>query len=112
MSSDRCHYIYLLDELVKAHATPNVRQPGICVLEEDGQSIGLPDAKCQCKWRPNDACQCTILPDDECRTNAAFCTAPARLYAIHRSSPGLAVPSSIAVGKAFCSHFTTGLIRT
>ena len=104
--------------LVKAHAAPNARQPGVCVLDEDGQRIGLPGDECHGKWRPDDACQCTFLPDDECdgkllsRASAAFCTAPARLYAIYRSSPWLAIPSSIAVGKAFCSHFTTHLTRT
>jgi len=112
MSSVGCHYTYLPDEVVKAHATPNARQLGVCVLDEAGQRIGLPGTECQGKWRPDNVCQCTFLPDDEFRANAAFCTAPARLYAIHRSSPWLAIPSSIAVGKAFCSHFTTRLTCT
>jgi len=112
ISSDWYHYIYLPDKLVKAHAAPNTKHPGLCVLDEDGQHIGLPGDECQDKWHPDNTCQCTFIPDDECRANAAFCTAPARLYAIYRSSPWLAIPSSIAVGKAFCSHFTTRLTRT
>jgi len=112
MSSDGCLYIYLPDELVKAHAAPNARQPGVCVLDKDGQRIGLPGDECQGKWHSDDGCQCTFLPNDECPANAAFCTAPARLYAIYRSSSWLAIPSSIAVGKAFCSHFTMRLTHT
>jgi hypothetical protein len=32
--------------LVKAETAPNTRQPGVCVLHEDGQRIGLPDDEC------------------------------------------------------------------
>jgi hypothetical protein len=53
---DARHGTYLPDDeyqgdetmmlLVKAHTAPNARQPGVCVLDEDVQRIGLPGGEC------------------------------------------------------------------
>ena len=57
---------YILRTMLdSAHAATNVRQPGVCVLEEDKHHSSLLGDKGQGKWRPDDACPCIFLPDDD-----------------------------------------------
>jgi len=50
--------------LVSVQAPPNARQPGVCVIDEDGHCSSLLGDEGQGKWRPDDACPCIFLPDD------------------------------------------------
>jgi hypothetical protein len=46
LPDDECQGDETMTLLVKAHTAPNARQPGVRVLDEDGQRIGLPDDEC------------------------------------------------------------------
>jgi len=83
------------------------------------------------KWRPDDVYQCIFLPEDECDGKLLSRRSVSREMVRGRHMPaqpsvllqpgytpesqlplGLAILSSFAVDKAFCSHFTMRLTRT
>jgi uncharacterized Ntn-hydrolase superfamily protein len=87
--------------LVKAHTAPIMRQPGVCVLDEDGHCSSFPGDECQDKLRSADVYQCDgksllsqrSVSKEMVRASAIFCTTPARLYAI--------IAAPLRVGHSF-----------